>query len=168
MPLSLELISFSQDEFKSLKGQNETLKRELDRTDDQIKMYSNKETGFIQLQADYQNILRTNNELKAKIEDMGDELENRNKVIKQWNETLGSVQHKIVTLEKENFELKEEYHALIEENGKLHRIVEEAENTSNLLQEKYEAVEKLVQQLQKENKVIDNLRDVRNLVNSIE
>ena len=125
-----------------------------------MKIYTSKETSHQHLQKEYQNLQKTNNEFKIELTEMTAELEKRDKIIKQWNDTLGSVQDKIVVLEKENNELKEEYQGAVDENEKLRRIVDESENTNSLLQEKYEAIERLTQQLQKENKVIESLRDV--------
>ena len=144
------------DEIKAIRGQNEGLLREVERGRDQ----ENREKVYKELQGSFEGVKRINGELRARLGELSEELEGRDRVMREWNETLGSVEGKIIGLERENGEIKEESIGLMEENRRLRRIVEELEETNGLLQGKYEAVERLVDELKRENKVAEALREV--------
>ena len=54
------------------------------------------------MQINFQNLCSANNELKSKIEELNQEIKKRDKVFKEWNETLETVELKIAGLEQEN------------------------------------------------------------------
>ena len=70
--------------------------------DYQVKLATNTENSLSEMQINFQNICSANNELKSTIEELNQEVKKRDKVFKEWNETLETVELKIAGLEQEN------------------------------------------------------------------
>ena len=91
-------------------------------------MATNNEITYTELQDNFHRVCDSNNEMKAKIEELTAEIRRRDKVVSEWNTTLESVDGKIQSLETENADLKKQ----LEEQNK---SLEAARNHINELDE---------------------------------
>lgn len=135
------------------------MKHKLENLEDQLKSLGNKDVAYNELQRELQSMRKANNDLKEKVKDLEQDQEDKNASIKHWNETLVSVQDKLRDLENENKVLKRDYQDSLEKNQKLNLFLEDSENSSSLLQHKIRELESTIQQLQDENRDMDNIRE---------
>lgn len=126
--------------------------------DHQVKISNNTEISFLELQDNFHNVCRANNELKNKVEELTSEIKKRDKVVTEWNDTLESIDAKISGLEAENSDLKRDRETLINETENMRTLLRESENLNSLLQNKCDYIEKITKQLESENKVIETLK----------
>jgi chromosome segregation ATPase len=124
----------------------------------QVKISSSNEISFLELQDNFHNVCRANNELKARLEELTSEIKKRDKVVTEWNDTLESIDVKISGLEAENSDLKRDRETLINETENMRTLLRESENLNSLLQNKCEYIEKITKQLESENKIIETLK----------
>lgn len=59
------------------------------------------ERAFRELQENFQEVCQANNEMKLKNEKLTADIKKRDQVVKDWNDTLGSIDAKIAGLEDE-------------------------------------------------------------------
>jgi len=130
----------------------------------QVRMASNNESGYAELQQNFQNVCLANNEMKIKIEELNQEIKKRDQIARDWNDTLESIDAKIVSLESENAELKKEREQLLSDNQKLKRLLDESDQMNSILQEKCDYIERLTTQLEQENRAIETLKFVQYLI----
>lgn len=67
----------------------------------ELELSRNQEQAYRDLEQNFQAVCKANNEMKVKIDELTNEIWNRDKVVTEWNETLGSINAKIAELEAE-------------------------------------------------------------------
>ena len=83
-----------QTEVYQLRTKFEDLENELEYSQSEFK-------GHRDLEENFQTVCNANNQMKDKIEELNNEIRKRDKVVKEWNETLTSIDSKIATLEED-------------------------------------------------------------------
>lgn len=89
------------EEKADLQGQLDKLQAKIEDLEGEFEYAFNETKGHRELEENFQTVCKANNDMKAKIEELNVEIHKRDKVVREWNETLSSIDAKIAGLEED-------------------------------------------------------------------